>query len=206
MTKFSWALSTASVVLLLGGCNRDTSDTVEPPPAATPTATGTESILRPDVEAETAIVPQLEPLTATIGFADSGSDLTNAAKARLDRLLNEPQFAEGWLITLGGHSDAGGNDAVNLRVSRERAEAIATYLAEKGIAESRIRVVAFGEQNPVAPNALPDGEPNEAGRAKNRRVELVVAESGGLNAPSESTEDDGSVAGQAGDTPETDGL
>jgi OOP family OmpA-OmpF porin len=43
------------------------------------------------------------------------------------------------------------------------------------VAEDRIEIVAFGEQNPVAPNALPDGTPNDEGRAKNRRVEIRVA-------------------------------
>ncbi len=45
---------------------------------------------------------------------------------------------------------------------------------ERGIAETRIEVIALGEQNPIEPNALPDGAPNEAGRAANRRVELSV--------------------------------
>jgi len=51
-------------------------------------------------------------------------------------------------------------------------------------------IVAFGEQNPIAPNALPDGTPDLAGRAKNRRVELAVAPpppASPVSAPSDDT-------------------
>jgi OOP family OmpA-OmpF porin len=82
--------------------------------------------------------------------------------------------AAGGPIILRGHSDAGGNDAVNMRVSVERAEAVRDWLIEMGVAEDRIEVIGFGEQNPIAPNALPDGSPNEEGRALNRRVDVSV--------------------------------
>ena len=48
-------------------------------------------------------------------------------------------------------------------------------MIDNGVAQERIVIIAFGEQNPVAPNALPDGTPNEAGRATNRRVEIEVS-------------------------------
>ena len=48
-------------------------------------------------------------------------------------------------------------------------------LIENGIDEERITIIAFGEQNPLAPNANPDGTPNERNRAANRRVEVHVA-------------------------------
>lgn len=48
------------------------------------------------------------------------------------------------------------------------------FLVENGVEEERIEIVAFGEQNPVEPNALSDGSPNEEGRAANRRVEVTI--------------------------------
>jgi len=78
-------------------------------------------------------------------------------------------------IIVGGHSDAAGSDAVNLRASTARAEAVAEWLVGMGVAQDRIIVIAFGEQNPVEPNAKPDGTPNEAGREANRRVDVTVA-------------------------------
>ena len=64
-----------------------------------------------------------------------------------------------------------------MRASQERAEAVRDWMIENGIADERITIIAFGEQNPAAPNALPDGSPNEEGRAANRRVEIEVATS-----------------------------
>ena len=57
---------------------------------------------------------------------------------------------------------------------RDSAEAVRDWLVENGVEASRISVIAFGEQNPAAPNALPDGSPNEEGRLANRRVEIEV--------------------------------
>ena len=69
-------------------------------------------------------------------------------------------MAEGGEIILRGHSDSGGSDDGNLRASQARAEAVRDWLVDNGIDSERITVIAFGEQNPAAPNALPDGSPN----------------------------------------------
>lgn len=160
--------------LLLAAC----ADEQPAGPAASPTpqesATGEPvSILRPDVEEPGAIVP-VEPVSVTLPFLE-GAELSDAALEELVAVLESRAVKEGGAITLGGHSDAGGNDAVNQRVSQQRADAVKDWLVEQGIAETRITTIAFGEQNPVAPNALPDGSPDEKGRAANRRVELKVA-------------------------------
>lgn len=149
----------------------------EPSPTETtteePSAAPTNSIFDSEAGVEPAVA-EPEPLKATISFAKGGSELDSAALARIDELLASDAVKAGGALILRGHSDAGGNDAVNLRVSRERAEAVRDYLVEKGVAADRIAVIAFGEQNPIEPNALADGEPNEAGRAANRRVEITV--------------------------------
>lgn len=146
----------------------------EPVEVETPDPTASEpvSIIRPDIE-EAVMIP-LETLNATIVFGDSGSELSEESIAQLETLLEARQITDGGLITLRGHSDACGRDEVNLRISRERAEAVRDWLVDNGVAEDRITVIAFGEQNPIEPNALPDGSPNEAGRAANRRVEVTV--------------------------------
>lgn len=71
-----------------------------------------------------------------------------------------------------------GSDETNMRASRLRAEAIKAWLVEHGVDNERIAIIPFGEQNPVAPNAQPDGRPNEAGRARNRRVDISTAPRG----------------------------
>ncbi len=165
-----------ALVLALGGCE----NAQEPEPAPTSSATPSEaprSIFQPEYQAEDApeegpAVP--EPLAETIGFPDGGSTLDEQAQVAIRTVLGSDQIGQGWPIIVRGHSDAGGSDAVNMRVSQARAEAVRDALIEGGVAENRITIIAFGEQNPVRPNALPDGEPNEAGRAANRRAEIAI--------------------------------
>lgn len=164
----------SALALALGGCRGEPAP--EPSPSVTP-SDAPRSIFQPEVQQDsppvvTPIAP--EPLHETVGFPDGGSDIDEAGQAVIETVLRAPQLAEDWPIVLRGHSDAGGNDAANLRASTARAEAVRDALVEGGVAEDRITVIAFGEQNPVEPNALPDGEPNERGRAANRRVEVTI--------------------------------
>lgn len=133
------------------------------------------SILRDDVEQPEQLeaVP-LEPLNVLIGFPEGGSELDEAAVSKLREVVASEQLATGAKIVLGGHSDASGNAQINERASRQRAEAVRDWLVEQGVAEDRFTIIAFGEQNPIEPNALPDGEPNEKGRSLNRRVEISI--------------------------------
>ena len=168
--------STALACVLVASCNNDTA---EPGSEASPKPSGTPvSILRPDVE-QPPQKADLAPLTARIGFPEGGAELSEGALAELATVRESPQVAEGGPIVLRGHSDAGGNDAANIRASQARAEAVRDWLVEMGVGEDRITIIAFGEQNPVEPNALPDGSPNEAGRAANRRVDVEVGVASG---------------------------
>ncbi len=136
----------------------------------------TVSILRPDVEAEQEPLeePPLEQLDVTIGFPNGGDEIDGAALAALQEVLASEQMALGGPILLGAHSDSAGSDTANADAAEARGLAVAAWLIEKGVDEDRIQVIVFGEQNPIEPNALPDGDPNEAGRALNRRVEVSV--------------------------------
>lgn len=177
-------ITTLALIAALGACKLNRTDDgdvpPDPDPSATPSDAPTEqvSILRPEVEAEQAQlgtpVLVLEPLEVAIGFPEGGSALDEAAIAALREVLASDQLEAGGQIVLGGHSDTGGSDAANLRASTARAEAVRDWLVDEGVAEERFEIVAFGEQNPVEPNALPDGSPNEEGRAANRRVEILI--------------------------------
>lgn len=169
MQKFIFALPLAIGTLMLGGCDDTPADVQDDDSAGE-----TRSIFRPEFQVEPIEeFTELGSLETRILFAE-GADLTQAAQAELATVLASPQMAGGGPITLRGHSDSGGSDTGNLRASQARAEAVRAWLIENGVAEERISVIAFGEQNPVAPNALPDGSPNEEGRAANRRVEIEV--------------------------------
>ena len=159
---------------LLAGCERNAPEP-EPVPSTTPTVQPSQSIIRDGFD-EPIAEQVLEPLEVTIGFPEGGSELDEAAVAALEELAGSDQAEAGWPIVLRSHSDAGGNDAANLRASRARGDAVRAWLVEQGFEEDRIAVIAFGEQNPVQPNALPDGTPNEDGRAANRRVDVTIAD------------------------------
>jgi OOP family OmpA-OmpF porin len=171
-------LCVALAVLSACGPREEERKQPEPPATASPTpaisASPSASIIRPEITPSPIDLPP-PPLEQTIGFPGGGADLDPAAEQALATLLESKQLAEDWPITLGGHSDSAGGDQANLAASRKRAEVVAKWLREHDVAEDRIEIVAFGEQNPVAPNANPDGTPNEAGRAKNRRVEIRIA-------------------------------
>ena len=182
MKKLS-TIPTLAALAMLAACNtqadEDAGKETAPDPSAsaslTPDPDAPVSIIRSDIEQPELPEIPLEPLQATIGFPEGGTELDAAATAALQLLLASEQVASGGPITLRGHSDAGGSDAANMRASQARGEKVRYWLVENGIDEDRISVIAFGEQNPVEPNALPDGTPNEEGRAANRRVDVDVA-------------------------------
>ncbi len=153
-------------------------DAAPPTPAPQPTEAQADgeprSIFRPEFQEALKTEEVLAPLETRIQFGND-AELSEAAMAELATVARSPQMARGGAVILRGHSDAGGSDEANLRASRARAEAVRDWLVENGVAEDRITIIAFGEQNPIAPNALPNGEPNESGRALNRRVDLTVA-------------------------------
>jgi OOP family OmpA-OmpF porin len=69
---------------------------------------------------------------------------------------------------VGGHTDAQGDDTKNLKLSLGRAEAIVGYLVGRGVDKGRLTAVGYGEGKPI------DTNQTDAGRARNRRVELVI--------------------------------
>ncbi len=71
-------------------------------------------------------------------------------------------------VSVYGHADSTGSDSYNQQLSEKRASSVATYLAGQGVAPARLRAIGFGESNPIADNST------EAGRAANRRVEIVI--------------------------------
>ncbi len=84
-------------------------------------------------------------------------------------------------VRVEGYTDAKGGKAVNLPLSRDRATAVKDWLIKNGgVAAATISAEGFGEENPVAPNTTADGKDDPLGRAKNRRVSIVVDKPPGL--------------------------
>ena len=80
-------------------------------------------------------------------------------------------------VTIGGHTDAKGDDAYNEALSMRRAKAVADRLA--GPAGRTLAAEGFGETRPVAPNSRADGTDDPQGRQKNRRVEIRITPDAG---------------------------
>lgn len=79
-------------------------------------------------------------------------------------------------IRIEGHTDSKGDDAYNLRLSQQRAEAVRRWLRERGgIDPARMSASGQGEKNPVTSNTKADGSDDPDGRRRNRRVEIVIA-------------------------------
>lgn len=100
---------------------------------------------------------------------DTGSaELAPGARSKLARvarvLVDYPETT----LEVIGHTDATGSDAVNQRLSEQRADAVASELMRQGIDQSRIVARGIGASEPVASNDSADG------RARNRRVEIEV--------------------------------
>ncbi len=120
---------------------------------------------RPEALRETAD-GLLLVLPGALLFGTASSELQIESRETLRRLAlvmhRFPEFA----VSVEGHADARGDPNYNLRLSRERAAAVARELGEQGIDARRLAVVGMGSAAPIADNAT------AAGRAQNRRVEL----------------------------------
>ncbi len=101
---------------------------------------------------------------------DSGSArVSNIAKAKLDEVALKLKQDSELRAHVIGYSDSQGSQAVNDRLSRQRAEAVKAYLVERhGIDPSRITIEGRGSADPVGDNSTAEG------RAENRRAVIIL--------------------------------
>ena len=107
-------------------------------------------------------------LTGSVLFETDKYEVRPAATHRLDQVAQVLLAERGATITVQGHTDSEGSDKANQTLSENRAMSVRNYLVSQGIAGDRITAVGYGETVPVASNK------NQAGRANNRRVEIIV--------------------------------
>ena len=100
---------------------------------------------------------------------DFDSDVVRPeARANLRELANSLDKYPGSDLLIVGHTDQIGSAAYNQGLSERRAASAANYLVAQDVARKRIATRGMGETEPLAPNDT------EAGRAKNRRVEVAI--------------------------------
>ncbi|MEL6923326.1 MAG: OmpA family protein [Bacteroidota bacterium] len=117
----------------------------------------------------------VDPTTIRSIFFDfDRSNLRNTSVAELDKLYRVLKQNPAYSAELSAHTDAHGSDAYNVALSQRRAQSARDYLVSRGIQPERIQTSTFGENQPIAKNALNDGKDTPTGRQFNRRVELRV--------------------------------
>ncbi len=191
-----WAiLGTLTLVGLLFGlkqCNT-TVPKVEPKPIPKVVETPRPKPVEPAKLGPTAFDLNLTPNTAEAKIADflstsklavprtfvlesvqfpfNSAALTATSHIQLDNVVRVMQEYPKTKIEVNGHTDSRGDDARNLVLSQNRANAVQAYLIAKGISATRIlKAVGFGETSPISDNDT------EEGMQENRRSEVVVME------------------------------
>ncbi len=116
-------------------------------------------------------------LTEGANFSFNSAVLPADARQEIDGFLSDLKGdlggLEGALFLVAGHTDATGSDDYNYELGRKRAEGVARYLiVHKKLDPMRVVPVSYGKNAPLADNSTREG------RAKNRRVEILVYQEG----------------------------
>ena len=101
-------------------------------------------------------------------FVAGSAVIKEASNSSLNDLASLLLKKTEWKIQIAGHTDNVGNDQANMIISKKRAEAVKTFLTNKGIKDDRVKILFFGKTKPIASNDTEDG------RQKNRRVEMKI--------------------------------
>lgn len=101
-------------------------------------------------------------------FVKSTSEMLPESTPELDRLAGFLVRNPKYRLTVDGHTDRVGNSAKNLGLSQQRAQTVASYLTQKGVAANRITATGYGDTRPLFK------EEKDKPNAKNRRVEFTI--------------------------------
>jgi len=189
-----WALLSIAAAAAIGGCSADAptdaanqdkrpsassrsaDDTASPP--APPSMSAKVSSLKGTVSGLNTRVTDMGTiidLPADALFEYDKAVLTQAAEVELRKAAEMIRRSPPGAIRVIGHTDSKGDDAYNQTLSEARANRVADWLREQvGVRQRELLVSGQGEAAPIAPNENAAGGDNPVGRAKNRRVELVV--------------------------------
>ena len=109
-------------------------------------------------------------IPSDISFATNRSDISPSFAPILNQFATSLNQNTVTTVTIIGHTDSTGSDAINNPLSVDRANSARDYLVSRGVARTRIVTDGRGSREPIADNS------NPSTRAKNRRVEIYVAE------------------------------
>jgi len=103
-----------------------------------------------------------------IRFESGRANIDPDSAGLLDRLIETALRCPTANIEVGGHTDAGGEDAANQTLSEKRAQAVVDYLVKAGLPANRFTAVGYGSAPPAG------GNETDGGKAQNRRIEFLV--------------------------------
>jgi outer membrane protein, adhesin transport system len=126
--------------------------------------------IAPDALDRNTLISELTPLAADALFDTNSSKLKPSSTSRLDALIAGIKATDQVVaIDIIGHTDSTGSDAINIPLSKARAESVRDYLVLNGLESIPMTVDGKGATVPVADNTT------EAGKMANRRVDIVVS-------------------------------
>lgn len=103
-----------------------------------------------------------------VNFETNRAVLTKDSYSKLDDVVRVMKQDKTYKLKITGHTDNVGTSEKNMKLSKDRAQAVEDYLESKGLNSDRFIVIGFGDTKPVASNET------EEGRKRNRRVEFTV--------------------------------
>ena len=102
-----------------------------------------------------------------IGFATGSADVPEQSREILSKVGSVISELNAKNVEVQGHTDSTGGPAINQKISKERARAVAEYL-EDDVDDINVKAVGYGFERPIVENK------SKAGRATNRRVDVVI--------------------------------
>lgn len=108
-------------------------------------------------------------MPGNITFATSSADINASFYPVLNSVGVVLKEFDKTVVDVGGHADSTGSDQINVPLSQNRAQSVATYLQSQGVNGQRFLVSGYGSARPIASNDTADG------RQQNRRVEITLA-------------------------------
>lgn len=141
-----------------------------PPPAPTSSANPASPPAKPVVDNKL----QQDLTGHTIAFRGATDVLLPQSRAVLDGIARILRAApRNTVVEIGAHTDADGDANKNLSLSKRRAASVRRYLQSRGVAQSHLKDVGYGQTKPIAPNDT------DSNKARNRRVEFLVLPNAG---------------------------
>lgn len=101
-------------------------------------------------------------------FSTGKAIIRSTSFASLDKLAELLINKKDYMLLIEGHTDNVGKRSSNLTLSKNRANAVKTYLMKKGVSAAKLKTMWYGPDKPIADNTTDEG------RQRNRRVEMTI--------------------------------